>query len=482
MTDPTVNFGANDWLIEELYAQYLDDPTSVDETWVAYFKEYAPGSTSPAVQTAPRQQASAPAPTQPAPQPAAQPIVSPVEEVPANVVDAPANAAGSRLKKAPAKKQPAESRREKKLDEPKPSPTDSITTVLRGAPMRTARNMEESLVVPTATSVRELPMKLPIEARREINDHLRRNRGGKISFTHIIAYAMVQAVKAIPAMNNHFAEIDGKPNLVTPAAINLGVAIDVKKADGSRALVVPSIKNAGNLKFAEFLKAYEDIVARSRENKLTVDDFAGTTCTITNPGGIGTTHSIPRLMGGQSFILGVGAIDYPAEVLGSSQEWRDERAISKVTTLTSTYDHRVIQGAQSGEFLKYMSELLLGLHKFYDHIYESLRIPFAPMQWGQDEIILHEDQITKQARLLALIEAYRNYGHLAADIDPLSYDQAGDLELALGSVGLTLWDLDRKFSIGDFGGRKETTITVREVVEILRDAYARFKNCASSTV
>ena len=185
---------------------------------------------------------------------------------------------------------------------------------MRGVAARIVSNMDASLQVPTATSVRAVPAKLIADNRIVINNHLARGRGGKVSFTHLIGYALVKALGRHPEMNNSFAEVDGKPALVTPEHVNLGIAIDLAKPDGSRTLVVPSIKGAETMDFRQFWQAYEDIVRRARRGELTMDDYAGTTISLTNPGGIGTVHSMPRLMPGQGTIIGVGAMEYPAAV------------------------------------------------------------------------------------------------------------------------------------------------------------------------
>ena len=302
--------------------------------------------------------------------------------------------------------------------------------------------MESSLEVPTATSVRAVPAKLLIDNRIVINNHLKRARGGKVSFTHIIGYAMVKALAHMPSMNVGYTTDDkGKPVLVNPAHVNLGIAIDLPKPDGSRSLVVPSIKGAEQMSFSEFWAAYEVIVKKARDNKLGVEDFQGTTISLTNPGGIGTVHSIPRLMKGQGAIIGVGALDYPAEWQGASNETIARNAVSKLLTLTSTYDHRIIQGAGSGEFLAVMHKLLLGEWGFYDDIFASLRIPYEPVRWVQDISATHDDDINKVARVQELIHAYRVRGHLMADIDPLEYQQRRHADLDITSHGLTLWDL-----------------------------------------
>jgi 2-oxoglutarate decarboxylase len=218
--------------------------------------------------------------------------------------------------------------------------------------------MEASLTVPTATSVRAVPAKLLIDNRIVINNHLKRARGGKVSFTHIIAFAMIKALDAMPEMNAFFTLLDGKPAIGHPEHINLGIAIDFTKPDGTRQLLVPSIKGCEGLDFAQFWRAYEATVAKARSGSLTVEDFAGTTVSLTNPGTLGTVHSVPRLVQGQAMILGVGALEYPSEFQGSSKETLARLAVSKVVTLTSTYDHRIIQGAQSGDFLRRINEYL----------------------------------------------------------------------------------------------------------------------------
>ena len=168
-----------------------------------------------------------------------------------------------------------------------------------------------------------------------INNHLKRSRGGKVSFTHLIGYALVKALRSMPEMNVGYEVRDGKPNLITPAHINLGLAIDMQKPDGTRQLLVPNIKGAEAMDFAAFWTAYEDIVRKARNNKLAVSDFQGTTITLTNPGTIGTNHSVPRLTAGQGAIIGVGAMEYPAPYQGMSEATLAELAVSKIITLTS---------------------------------------------------------------------------------------------------------------------------------------------------
>ena len=452
------DFGANNWLIEEMRDQYQSDPNSVDPAWATFFRKEAVESTDSVTKSAAKDVpgASAPKPaTKPQPVPAAKPapITAPKPQKqpprPPMSADAPRHSA--------------------KLETVEPT-----VTKMKGAPMRTAKNMDQSLTMPTATTVRDVPMQLVIEQRTMINSFLKKAKGGKVSFTHILAYAMVQALKTVPAMNNAYAEIDGKPHLIENHQINLGMAIDVVASDGSRKLVVPAIKGAEQMDFLDFWRAYEEIVRKGRtnENELTVDDFKGVTASLTNPGGFGTNHSIARLMPGQGMILGVGSIDYPAAYQGNSPTRIAELGISKVTTLTSTYDHRIIQGAQSGEFLRRMHQLLLGADRFYEDIFESLRIPYAPVQWASDRLANRADQVGKQARVIELIDAWRRFGHLSADLDPIEYRPRFHHDLMLNSHGLTLWDFDRTFPIANFAGQRRATMSLREILTILRDSYA----------
>ncbi|MYT31515.1 multifunctional oxoglutarate decarboxylase/oxoglutarate dehydrogenase thiamine pyrophosphate-binding subunit/dihydrolipoyllysine-residue succinyltransferase subunit [Streptomyces sp. MspMP-M5] len=464
--NPAAAFGPNEWLVDEIYQQYLQDPNSVDRAWWDFFADYKPGgATAPAK---PAEAASpAPAPSAPAPAaapkppatPAAQPA-APAKPAPA-APPAPAKSAPAKpaAKPAPAAKQPAE------------APAGPELVTLRGPSAAVAKNMSASLELPTATSVRAVPVKLLFDNRIVINNHLKRARGGKVSFTHIIGYAMVQALKAMPSMNYSFAEKDGKPTLVKPPHINLGLAIDLVKAKGERQLVVAAIKKAETMSFFEFWQAYEDIVRRARDNKLTMDDFTGVTASLTNPGGIGTVHSVPRLMPGQSMIMGVGSMDYPAEFQGTSQDALNKLGVSKVMTLTSTYDHRVIQGAASGEFLRIMSQLLLGENDFFDDIFKSLRIPYEPVRWLRDIDASHDDDVTKAARVFELIHSYRVRGHVMADTDPLEYHQRKHPDLDITEHGLTLWDLEREFAVGGFAGK--SMMKLRDILGVLRDSYCR---------
>ncbi|MGH3504215.1 MAG: 2-oxo acid dehydrogenase subunit E2, partial [Nocardioidaceae bacterium] len=497
-------FGPNEWLVDEMYDAYLKDPSSVDEAWRTLFKEHgnpaapdgsstagvpatpapssAPSSKTPAQTTpeepkAPNQKAAAPSqptPSQPTPSQPTPSKPTPSQPAPPKGASSKESTSMESTKATPAAQGPTT----KPL--PKEQPTAAEKTdeqagpthvVLKGAAARTVSNMDTSLGVPTATSVRTVPVKLLIDNRIVINNHLKRARGGKVSFTHIIGYALAKAVASMPEMNYGFEMVDGKPNLVKPAHVNVGLAIDVQKSDGTRQLMVPSIKDAETLGFAEFWTAYEDIVRRARDNKLAVADFQGTSISLTNPGTIGTNHSVPRLMSGQGCIVGVGAMEYPPEYQGASADTLSRNAVSKVMTLTSTYDHRVIQGAQSGEFLRRLHQLLLGDEGFYDEIFRALRIPYEPIRWAPDISATHDDEISKQARILEMIHAYRVRGHMMADTDPLEYRQRTHPDLDVATHGLTLWDLDREFATGSFGTKR--FMKLRDILGILRDSYCR---------
>ena len=274
--------------------------------------------------------------------------------------------------------------------------------------------MEASLGVPTATSFRDVPAKLLEVNRRVINGYLGRTRGGKVSFTHIIGYAIVRAIhETVPRMNSTYLEgADGKPRVIRHEHVGLGLAVDVEKSDGSRSLLVPVIRDADTLDFRAFWGTYEEIIRKVRSNKLTVDDFAGATITLTNPGTIGTKQSVPRLMPGQGVIVGVGAIDFPAEWRGADPVMLADLGASKVITVTSTYDHRIIQGAESGIFLKRVEELLLGADGFYDDIFASLGVPYEAIKWRRDVNPLDSEHtaLEKQMAVATLIRVYRVRG------------------------------------------------------------------------
>lgn len=434
------NFGANASYVEGLLARFQSDPNSVDESWQKYFGEMlgANGSGAATSQVA-TQRIETQTPTQ---QPAKP---------------APVTAPAATEKKATT------------------VPADADVKALTGASKKIVENMEQSLTVPTATSFRNIPVKLLEENRRIINEHLQATGRGKVSFTHLIGWAIVRAAKDYPAMNNGFGVVDGAPSRISNHGINLGIAIDVEKKDGSRNLLVPNIKGCEKMNFAEFFAAYNEQVKKARDGKLEIVDFQGTTISLTNPGTIGTVASNPRLMAGQSAIIATGAIEYPAEYQAMTAGALSQLGISKTVTVTSTYDHRVIQGAESGLFLARIHELLIGQHGFYDQIFTDLGINYPPFRWAEDynPSLLGGDrfseQAEKQANVLQLINAYRIRGHLLADIDPLNMTSQQSAELELENFGLTIWDLDREFITGGLHGEK--TATLRRILDILQKAY-----------
>src|SRR4051812_42539119 len=438
-----------------MYRKFREDPSSVDPSWHEFLVDYSPEpSVDASASTSDGQPAEPAAPPEPKPTPA--------KELAAKAP--PTSKGASTEQRSPGTPS------KPKAAAPVASAAGEEMRVLRGAAAAVVKNMSASLDVPTATSVRAIPAKLMIDNRVVINNHLKRTRGGKISFTHLLGYAIVQAVKKFPNMNRHFAEVDGKPSAITPAHTNLGLAIDLQGKDGNRQLVVAAIKRCETMQFGQFIAAYEDIVRRARDGKLTAEDFAGVTISLTNPGTIGTVHSVPRLMRGQGAIVGAGAMEYPAEFQGASEERIAEMGLGKLITLTSTYDHRIIQGAESGDFLRTVHQLLLS-DDFFDEIFRELGIPYEPVRWRTD----NPDSIhDKNARIIELIAAYRNRGHLMADIDPLRLDKTrfrNHPDLDVTTHGMTLWDLDRVFKVNGFAGAEYKKL--RDVLGLLRDSYCR---------
>src|SRR5262245_28372139 len=442
------DLGPNSGLVEEMYARYSENPESVPDEWREFFDHREDGAPTPTA---------VPAGTRPAPAPPTQ------YRPPAPQGHAPAPE-GSAAPQPPSPAPPADG------DRPVP---------LRGATARIVENMEASLGVPTATSVRTVPAKLLEVNRQILNNHLARTGGDKVSFTHFISYAVLKALARVPVMNSSFEVVDGQPNVVRHEHVNLGLAVDVEKSDGSRTLLVPNVKRADTLDFKAFHDAYEDAIGKVRSGKLSPEDFAGTTGTITNPGTIGTMHSVPRLMPGQGFIVGVGAIAFPAEYEGADQRTIAQLGVSKTITLTSTYDHRVIQGAESGRFLAVVHDLLLGENEFYDEIFQSYEVPYEPARWsvdvspvsaaGEHDALASTD---KAVGVQQLINMYRVRGHLIANLDPLgAKEPQTHPELDINHYDLTIWDLDREFPTGGLAG--EPTMTLRDILGVLRDAYAR---------
>ena len=465
-------FGANEWMVEEMRAAWSADPSSVSPQWRELFEtdpsaglhQPGPASSNGSASSAaggPRRATITPQATSTLRRSSAVQDVTRSDLPPAPPSDTapPTSPYAQRQAAHPAHDQDGDAYEDR-------------TTRLKGAAARTAKNMDDSLSMPTATSARAVPAKVLIENRAVINTHLARTRGGKVSFTHLIGWAVVESLTEMPSMNvSYGVDEAGKPVLHEPAHVAFGLAIDVPGSDGQRRLLVPSIKQADLMDLSQFVEAYEALVAKARENKLDLDDFRGTTVTLTNPGMIGTLHSVPRLMPGQGLIVGVGAMDYPAAFAGASPDTLARQAIGKVVTLTSTYDHRVIQGAASGEFLRLVERKLLGLDGFWNRAFESLRIPLEPVKWVRDTTYDPELETGKPARVAELIHAYRQRGHLAADNDPLTYRLRRHPDLDITSYGLSLWDLDRSFPTRGLGGRDRATL--REILRMLRDAYCR---------
>src|SRR5690242_18723383 len=418
--------GINSWLEDELRQQYLRDRSSVDESWKEVFGN---GGGAPAKSLAP-------------------------VETPAAVT---------------------------------PVPSGDLQP-LRGAAVRIAENMAASIAIPLATSQRTIAVKVMDENRRIINQHRTLIGRSKVSYTHIIGWAVIRALEDQPGINHAYAEKDGQPFRAVHKEINLGIAVDVAGKDGARSLMVPNIKNAGVLNFQAYVTAFDDLVARARAGKLTPADFQGTTISLTNPGTVGTMSSNPRLMIGQGAIIAAGAIDYPAEYQGAANETRAMLGISKVMTLNCTYDHRIIQGAESGLFLGTIQSLLDGADGFYEEIFEHLKMPHQPVRWEPDRNVMmpgsatRHAEIAKEAAVIQLINIYRVRGHLIADLDPLGGEPSYHPELDPTTYGLTIWDLDREFltgslaeAIGD-GGPKPVA-TLREILETLRQTYCGKIGC-----
>jgi len=430
-SDPEM--GINSWLEDELYQQYLHDRTTVDESWKHVFEETA----GPAASRTPGQTA-------------ANGTVTSAPKIPSITIE--------------------------------PGPGEQLVP-LRGAAARIAENMGASLTVPVATSARTIAVKVMDENRRIINQHRTLVGKGKVSYTHIIGWAIVKALEEFPNLNNAYAEKGGEPQRLIRPRINLGIAVDVAGKDGSRSLVVPNIKDAGALDFQQYVTAFDDLVARARAARLTPADFQGTTISLTNPGTVGTVSSNPRLMAGQGAIIATGTIDYPAAFQGAADETRAVLGLSKVMNMTCTYDHRIIQGAESGAFLGKLQSLLDGNDGFYDEIFDHLRMPHQPVRWEKDRQPLlpgmsgaRTAEIAKEAGIIQMINAYRVRGHLIADLDPLGSEPSYHPELDPETYGLTIWDLDREFLTGSLGeaigeGGPKPVATLREILETLRQTY-----------
>ena len=417
-------FGANTWFVEYLYKQYQDNPSSVPEQWKSFFGNVNSDKNGNGKKN-----------------------------------NTNGNVISSQLYK---------------IDYPQPGETDE-TQIIAGSAERILDNMTSSLSVPVATSQRSIPVKLLEENRLIINRYMQKRQNRKISFTHIICWAIIKAVPKVPVLNYAFSIVDGKPAVIKRKSINLGLAIDIQKKDGSHSLIVPNIKDVDKMKFTEFVETYEDLVRRTRKGQIDPGEFLGTTITLTNPGTLGTVASVPRLMVGQGTIIATGSIQYSAEYMAMSPATISKLGVSKVMNVTSTYDHRIIQGAESGLFLKEVSDLLLGNNDFYEGIFSSLKIPNQPLTWKTDyqpgafSQSSNTEEIEKQARVLQLINMYRVRGHLIANLDPLGEQCVYHDELDPATYKLTYWDYDREFITG--GLVEGQTATLREILDILQKTY-----------
>jgi 2-oxoglutarate decarboxylase len=328
-----------------------------------------------------------------------------------------------------------------------PAPAESSAQLIKGGGAALARYMDQSRSIPTATSFRTLTVTTLDERRKQL-----KNGGKRVSFTHLIAYAIARvATEAMPVMANHFEEIDGKPYRHDDGAVNLGLAVDVEKKDGTRTLMVPVIRDAGRMSFAQFLDAYNALVEKARTNTLTADDLTGGNITLTNPGGIGTIASVPRLMVGQGTIVATGSIAYPVGL----ERVGPMIGAEKVMTMTSTYDHRIIQGAESGRFLQGLEALLGGGDAFYEKIFADLGVelpelppPPAPAAAAAatrggaasttQAASAHDEELMMAVQAAtSLLKAHRTHGHLAARLDPLGRESEGDPALDPAPLGLT---------------------------------------------
>ena len=314
--------------------------------------------------------------------------------------------------------------------------------LLRGGAAALARYMSQSLAIPTATSFRTLPVTMLDARRQEL-----KAAGRRVSFTHLIAYAIAQAAEEMPVMRDHFQEVEGKPHRVRDDAANLGIAVDVEKTDGTRTLMVPVIRSAGRLPFDLFVEAYDAIIEKARHNRLAPDDLAGANITLTNPGGLGTVASVPRLMAGQGTIVASGSIGYPVGL----QQIGEMIGAEKVVTMTSTYDHRIIQGAESGRFLGLIEERLRGEHGFYEQVFEALEVELGPPPLPPapaaaaaaarapraTEGVPADDLLDAVHAATIYVTRVRSHGHLAAHLDPLGSEPEGDPGLDPQALGLT---------------------------------------------
>lgn len=424
--DRILEFGVNKWYVMELLKSYVGNPDSVNDEWKEFFRS----------------------------------------------INIEPSTSDSGIKKTESKKSVPQSA--KQVSMPKVMEGEDAVPI-RGAGARIIENMDSSLSIPTATSMRSMSVRVLEENRRILNKYMMQEGRGKVSYTHIIGWAIVKSVKDIPVMNNAFTLVENEPFMIKRPDINIGLAIDLIKKDGSRSLIVPNIKKSGSMNFKEYYEKYNDIIQRARTNKIEVSDFQGTTISLTNPGTIGTNASNPRLMTGQGTIIATGNIDYPAGFQAASPEVISGLGISKVMNITSTYDHRIIQGAESGLFLKRISELLEGADDFYENIFTDLEIPAKPVKWSSDVStndfggIKNLEEIEKHTKIIKLINMYRVRGHLISNLDPLYPRGQYHPELDPANYGFTVWDYEREFTADGLGGYR--TAKLRDILDMLQQTY-----------
>lgn len=444
-------FGPNSALVEELYNQYKKDPSSVPTHWSSYFIELDQenGKSDPSAA------ANLPAMNGHTDEVVDVPSIAPVESAEVRAEEKPvtkatekAIAAGAQIEK------------------------------IKGVAARIVDNMESSLDVPTATSLRVIPVKMMFEDRLIINEYQEKKGRNKTTFTHFISWAVVRALKEYPSLNSYYDVIGEAPTRIHPGQVNLGIAIDLPGKDGKRNLVVPNIKGVDLMTFDQFVDAYSELIQKARDGRLVVPDFEGTTISITNPGTLGTVSSAPRLMKGQGAIVATGSINHPAEFQAMSPEVLNHLGISKVMTITCTYDHRIIQGAESGSFLAMVHSLLNGERDFYDKIFTELDIPYEPIQYGTDNNsaifgdTLSIEATKKAVSVMQLIQMYRINGHMLANLNPLSHGPGSSPELELSYFGLSVWDLDREFYCAGLGGMEKAPL--RDILHMLRTTYCGY--------
>jgi 2-oxoglutarate dehydrogenase E1 component len=385
----------NSAFAQALYEDYLRDPASVPEEWRRLFdngmkgEEPLPGTPALDTETAPE----------------------------TGAPSAPASA-----------------------DAPTAQPPNRLTAPISGPALRLVKNMEDSLEIPTATSFREVDVSRLWAVRSSFNRQLK-ERGLKLSFTHFVGWAIVAAARQYPAMVHAVAREGDQYFRVDPEGVHLGLAVDTVSKHGERKLMVPVIKRADTLSFAEFHAEYERLVAGARDSKLLPDAYMGATITLTNPGTIGTVASVPRLMKGQGSIIATGAIRTVAGV--------------RLMTITSTYDHRIIQGAESGMFLQKLDELLQGESDFYQVIGQAMALDgmaiestlrtamaagagTAPARAASTaEAVASPELLYHVAAAMLLVGNFRTHGYLAAQLDPLGTPARGDPALEPHNLGLT---------------------------------------------